>query len=80
MLYKVARRLYRRRCEPGLSRRHLTVIGLSLVGYAWLNYPIAWRAFARLVAGRTSWPKTRRNAERAVPAPRAGARPETVNR
>ena len=63
--------VYRRRCERGLSSRQAWAIGVGLVGYAWLSYAIAWRAFARLVTGRTAWPKTRRNAELALPTPRS---------
>jgi hypothetical protein len=55
--------VYRRRCEPGLSRRQAAFTGLGMTAYAWLSYIIAWRAFARLVTRRSSWPKTRRNAE-----------------
>lgn len=58
--------VYRRRCAPGLSLRHTIVVGAGLTAYAWLTYPIAWRAFARLVSHRSSWPKTRRNAEMAA--------------
>lgn len=55
--------VYRRRCEPGLTRRQAAWIGLGMTVYAWLSYVIAWRAFARVVTRRSSWPKTRRNAE-----------------
>ena len=55
--------VYRKRCEPGLSRRQALEIGCGMTAYAWLSYAIAWRAFARLVTRRSSWPKTRRNAE-----------------
>ncbi|HET9172398.1 MAG TPA: glycosyltransferase [Actinospica sp.] len=55
--------VYRKRCEPGLNRRQAAFIGLGMTAYAWLSYIIAWRAFARLVTRRSSWPKTRRNAE-----------------
>ena len=55
--------VYRKRCEPGLSRWQAMEIGLGMTVYAWLSYVIAWRAFARLVTRRSSWPKTRRNAE-----------------
>jgi cellulose synthase/poly-beta-1,6-N-acetylglucosamine synthase-like glycosyltransferase len=55
--------VYRRRCEPGLSRRQALWIGIGMTLYAWLSYVIAWRAFVRVVTRRSSWPKTRRNAE-----------------
>ncbi|GAB2710981.1 glycosyltransferase [Kitasatospora kifunensis] len=55
--------IYRQRCERHLSRRHALVIGLGMTAYAWLSYVIAWRAVARVVSGRTAWPKTPRNAE-----------------
>jgi cellulose synthase/poly-beta-1,6-N-acetylglucosamine synthase-like glycosyltransferase len=58
--------VYRRRCAPGLSRRHTAAIGIGLTVYAWLSYVIAWRALGRLVTRRSSWPKTRRNAEMAA--------------
>jgi cellulose synthase/poly-beta-1,6-N-acetylglucosamine synthase-like glycosyltransferase len=58
--------LYRRRCEPGLSRRHALGIGLALTCYSWLTYVIAWRRHARLATGRSGWRKTRRNAEPAA--------------
>lgn len=72
--------LYRRRCAPGLSRRHTVAIGAGLIVYAWLSYVIAWRAFARLATHRSSWPKTRRNAEMAAPAVPATAVPEMAVR
>ena len=59
--------VYRRRCAPNLGARSTAVLGAGLTAYAWLSYLIAWRAFARLVTRRTSWPKTRRNAELAAP-------------
>ncbi len=68
--------LYRRRCAPGISRRHTVAIGVGLIAYAWLSYVIAWRAFARLATRRSSWPKTRRNAEMVAPAVPAQAVPE----
>jgi 1,2-diacylglycerol 3-beta-glucosyltransferase len=55
--------VYRLRCEPGLTRRQAAWIGLGMTAYSWLSYVIAWRAFARLITRRSSWPKTRRNAE-----------------
>ena len=55
--------VYRRRCETGLTRRQAAWIGLGMTAYAWLSYVIAWRAFVRVVTRRSSWPKTRRNAE-----------------
>jgi 1,2-diacylglycerol 3-beta-glucosyltransferase len=55
--------VYRRRCAPELSVRHTLAIGAGLTAYAWLSYVIAWRALARLVTRRSSWGKTRRNAE-----------------
>lgn len=58
--------VYRKRCAPGLSLRHTTAIGAGLTAYAWLSYVIAWRALARLITRRSSWPKTRRNAEMAA--------------
>jgi cellulose synthase/poly-beta-1,6-N-acetylglucosamine synthase-like glycosyltransferase len=63
---------YRRRCETGLSRRYAALVGVSLTAYAWLSYVIAWRALGRLVSGKSSWRKTRRNAEgtAVVPEPR----------
>lgn len=67
--------VYRHRCAPRLSRRHTAAIGLGLTAYAWLSYVIAWRAFARLITRRSSWPKTRRNAEMAVAVP-AAAEPD----
>jgi cellulose synthase/poly-beta-1,6-N-acetylglucosamine synthase-like glycosyltransferase len=77
---------YRRRCETGLGRAYILAVGFSLTAYAWLSYVIAWRALARLVTGKSSWRKTRRNAEgagaadaagcSAVPEPRATAHPE----
>ncbi|MFD0635839.1 glycosyltransferase [Catenulispora yoronensis] len=55
--------VYRVRCETKLSRRYSLAVGLAMMAYSFLGYAIAWRAFARLVTGRTSWPKTPRNAE-----------------
>jgi len=59
--------VYRRRCAPQLTARATAALGAGLTAYAWLSYLIAWRAFARLVTRRSSWPKTRRNAELAAP-------------
>ncbi len=67
--------VYRRRCAPGLSRRNMVVIGAGLTAYAWLTYVIAWRAFARLVFRRSSWPKTRRNAEMEALGAQSGPAP-----
>jgi 1,2-diacylglycerol 3-beta-glucosyltransferase len=60
--------VYRRSCAPGISVRHTVAIGAGLTLYAWLSYAIAWRALARLATRRSSWPKTRRNAEMAQAA------------
>jgi 1,2-diacylglycerol 3-beta-glucosyltransferase len=76
--------VYRRRCEPELTRRQGLVIGLGMTAYSWLSYVIAWRAFLRLTTGRSSWPKTRRNAELVGDAvtyrPVAGAVPPQPSR
>lgn len=72
--------VYRRRCQPGLSTRHTAAIGLGLIVYAWFSYIIAWRAFGRLVTRRSSWRKTRRNAESVVPARSTASTPELAAR
>jgi 1,2-diacylglycerol 3-beta-glucosyltransferase len=70
--------VYRKRCEPGLTRGQALWIGVGMTAYAWLSYAIAWRAFARLVTRRSSWPKTRRNAELAGVPVAPAAVPVTV--
>jgi 1,2-diacylglycerol 3-beta-glucosyltransferase len=67
--------VYRLRSEPGLSLRRALGIGLAMTPYAWLSYPIAWRAFGRLVSRRRTWPKTRRNAELVNATPAAAVTP-----
>ncbi|MFF4404804.1 glycosyltransferase [Streptomyces sp. NPDC001262] len=55
--------LYRSKCEAGATRRQALGWGLSFTAYVFFTYVIAWKAFGRLVTGRSGWAKTRRNAE-----------------
>ncbi|MFE7633056.1 glycosyltransferase [Kitasatospora sp. NPDC057518] len=55
--------LYRRRSEPGISRRAALGYGLALAVYAATTYLVAVRAFWRIVRGKGSWQKTARTAE-----------------
>lgn len=56
--------LYKRRCEPGVTRRTvLTLAGLTLLLGAVTPYAITWYALVRHVRGKHAWAKTRRNVE-----------------
>ncbi|MFI1963485.1 glycosyltransferase [Streptomyces pathocidini] len=54
--------VYRKRSEPQTTRRAALGYGLSLALYTLTTYVVAWRAFARLISGKGSWAKTKRNA------------------
>ena len=57
--------VYKLRCEPTMKwRRILAVAVVSLVFGTVATSVILWRAFARLLRGRSTWAKTRRNVER----------------
>ncbi|MEU4211054.1 glycosyltransferase [Streptomyces sp. NPDC026206] len=56
--------LYVRRCESATGLRGAVGYGLAYFLYiVLLFYVTSWRAFFRIVRGRTTWSKTRRNAE-----------------
>ncbi|MEV7778847.1 glycosyltransferase family 2 protein [Kitasatospora sp. NPDC088351] len=55
--------VYRRRSEPGISRRAALGYGLALAVYAATTYLVAVRAFWRIVRRKNSWHKTARTAE-----------------
>ncbi|MBO1414918.1 glycosyltransferase [Streptomyces sp. FH025] len=55
--------VYRRRSEPGTSRRAALGYGLALAVYAATTYIVAVRAFWRIVRRKGSWHKTARTAE-----------------
>jgi 1,2-diacylglycerol 3-beta-glucosyltransferase len=55
--------LYRSRAAPSAPRRVALGWGLAFAALVACVYVIAWRALARLAVGRSTWSKTRRNAE-----------------
>lgn len=55
--------IYRRRCAPEASFLAGIGWGLAYVIYTYGYYITTWRAFLRIVTGRSGWAKTRRNAE-----------------
>ncbi|MGW3227124.1 glycosyltransferase family 2 protein [Kitasatospora sp. NPDC001095] len=67
--------LYRRRSEPGISRRAALGYGLALAVYAATTYLVAVRAFWRIVRRKGAWHKTARTA---VPLPASTARELTA--
>ena len=54
---------YARHHESPIGRWRAIGYGLAYTAYIFLFYVTAWRAFFRLVRGRSTWAKTRRNAE-----------------
>ena len=55
--------VYRRRCEPGLGMATALALGVGYSLFVLIFYVTSWRAFCRILSGRTDWSKTRRNAE-----------------
>jgi cellulose synthase/poly-beta-1,6-N-acetylglucosamine synthase-like glycosyltransferase len=55
--------VYRRVVEPGMTRRRAWALGLGNAIYLYYTYLSTPRAFGRVLMGRRSWAKTRRNAE-----------------
>ncbi|WP_370424075.1 hypothetical protein AB8O64_28835 [Streptomyces sp. QH1-20] len=56
--------LYVSRCEPATGLRGAIGYGLTYAVYiVVLFYVTSWRALFRILRGRTTWSKTRRNAE-----------------
>lgn len=55
--------IYRRRCAPEASWLAGLGWGLAYLIYTYGYYVTTWRAFFRILTGRSGWAKTRRNAE-----------------
>jgi 1,2-diacylglycerol 3-beta-glucosyltransferase len=55
--------LYKLRSERDAPWSKALGWGLAFVAYILLFYIVTWRAFARIITGRSGWAKTRRNAE-----------------
>lgn len=55
--------IYRRVAEPGLNRRTAWLLGFANAMFQYYTYVTTIRAFYRLLARRSGWAKTRRNAE-----------------
>lgn len=55
--------IYRRRCEPRLGRVAALALGVGYSMFVLIFYVTSWRAFCRILSGRTDWSKTRPNAE-----------------
>ena len=63
--------LYRRREVPEASWLRGWIWGLGNFFYVYYLYFCVWRAFVRILLGRSGWAKTRRNAELVVAGPAA---------
>lgn len=63
--------IYTSRCEPERSFWDGIGWGLAYIIYVYGFYITTWRAFIRIITGRSGWAKTRRNAEIAVVGPTA---------
>ncbi|MFI2705811.1 glycosyltransferase [Cellulosimicrobium composti] len=61
--------IYVRRCEPQAGAWRGIGWGLAYIVYVFGFYITTWRAFARIVTGRSGWAKTRRNAENNITGP-----------
>ena len=55
--------LYRSRGQENVGRAHAAALGLGFLVYVYFTYLYYPRAIARMVTGRNSWAKTRRNAD-----------------
>jgi 1,2-diacylglycerol 3-beta-glucosyltransferase len=55
--------LYCSHCEPGMGRAAALALGVGYSLFVLIFYVTSWRAFSRILGGRTDWSKTRRNAE-----------------
>jgi cellulose synthase/poly-beta-1,6-N-acetylglucosamine synthase-like glycosyltransferase len=58
--------LYVRRWAPEVGRVRALGFGFAYAAYVLLFYVTSWRAFGRIVSGRSGWAKTRRNREAVV--------------
>ncbi|GAA3373659.1 glycosyltransferase family 2 protein [Streptomyces racemochromogenes] len=61
--------VYRRDFTPDASRARGLLWGVALWLYAYHLFPVAARAFVRILRGRTGWSKTRRNADPVTTGP-----------
>jgi len=55
--------IYRRKVQPGISRRRAWMLGFGNAAYVCYTYLATPRAVVRMLRGRHGWAKTRRNAE-----------------
>ncbi|WP_062431210.1 glycosyltransferase family 2 protein [Herbidospora daliensis] len=55
--------LYWWRCEPRVGLGRSLLYGFAYAFYIYNFYLTSWRAFGRIIRGRSGWAKTRRNAE-----------------
>lgn len=61
--------IYAKRCEPGAGMWRGIGWGLAYSVYVVSIYVTSWRAFLRILSGRSGWAKTRRNAEVHITGP-----------
>lgn len=58
--------VYKLRCEPQISWQRAVLYGFGMWIYVYYMYVCVFRAFLRVLRGKNTWSKTRRNAENPV--------------